>query len=278
METQNSSSTTTTETHNPLAASEARALDQAQAAAASIPDDELIPIRVEVTGAAATVIGQMPAIESHRGELVAIFGDEAKETIDALLPAADALVEANARFNSSAERDLEPAAESLRKKRRQLLGATQVLVERGVAPKSLVEKQKGGNAYNAIHDDVLALATWLLTNQSSVASFCKLTTAELIETKNEAKRFLVALGEKGAAGSGEAATNRTRAFTHFARTYDRLRKLVTYVRWDVGDQDQIAPSLYAGRTRKGNEPLIAPPPAVPIAPGLPGSDPFIRNP
>ena len=38
-----------------------------------------------------------------------------------------------------------------------------------------------------------------------------------------------------------------RAFTLFSRAYDATRGAVTYLRWNEGDADDIAPSLYKGR-------------------------------
>jgi hypothetical protein len=66
--------------------------------------------------------------------------------------------------------------------------------------------------------------------------------------------------------------------------------MLTFLRWRERDADVIAPSFYAGRTRKRDdepespEPIAAPAivtaPAVvtapvnPIPPGMPGADPF----
>ena len=58
--------------------------------------------------------------------------------------------------------------------------------------------------------------------------------------------------------------------------------MLTLLRWNDGDADEIAPSLYAGRTRSRADddtdtgaPVTGPTPTTnPIPPGMPGSDPF----
>ncbi|MFS8069892.1 MAG: hypothetical protein ACMG6S_26300, partial [Byssovorax sp.] len=45
----------------------------------------------------------------------------------------------------------------------------------------------------------------------------------------------------------EAADRKLRAFTLFTNAYDQVRRGVMYLRWDEGDADSLAPSLYKGR-------------------------------
>src|SRR5262245_46888595 len=92
------------------------ALLRAQEIAARIPDREIVPIRVDVSEAALGVQGQMPAIEAHRAAIVAVFGAEGDDAIDAVVPAARALNLANAKLSASVDQDLEPMSESLREK------------------------------------------------------------------------------------------------------------------------------------------------------------------
>src|SRR5512132_3793744 len=45
----------------------------------------------------------------------------------------------------------------------------------------------------------------------------------------------------------EAAFRKARAFTLFVTADDQGRRAVTYLRWNEGDADSLAPSLYKGR-------------------------------
>jgi hypothetical protein len=270
METTSSSSSPTTTRFD---APSPEAIARAEAAAAAIPDIELDTIRVDVTAAAAGVIGQVEAIEAHRAAIVAVFGEEGTVTLDGLVPAAHHLIIANGRFNASGDRDLEPLATSLREKRNYLQMIASAIQERGIPTAQPLGKLKGGTSYVAVADDTLALYSWLSSNRGAVSEHCKLTPAELDAIQSEALRFMGAVGIKQRAGVGAAALARQRAFTHFARTYGRARKFVTYVRWHEDDYDQIAPSIYAGRTRSAATPAT---PVVPttntnVAPGMPGA-------
>ena len=70
------------------------------------------------------------------------------------------------------------------------------------------------------------------------------------------------------------ADMRQRAFSLFVNVYDQARRAVSHLRWNEGDVDDIAPSLYAGRNsgpRRKNGDSETPAP-VPTAPGTPASD------
>lgn len=66
----------------------------------------------------------------------------------------------------------------------------------------------------------------------------------------------------------EAADVRQRAFTLFVRTYDELRRAMSYLRWHEDDVDSIIPSLWSGKAQRkrdaadpGPEPTPAPSPS-----------------
>ena len=76
--------------------------------------------------------------------------------------------------------------------------------------------------------------------------------------------------------------------SYFVKTHSMVRRYVTFFRWAEGDVDSLVPPLGAGR-RGGvegepvDEPAPSPTPVAPVArpviePGMPGADPFIRNP
>ncbi|WP_437627106.1 hypothetical protein [Sorangium sp. So ce1151] len=63
-------------------------------------------------------------------------------------------------------------------------------------------------------------------------------------------QLLAALGvrEHGKGpGPTEAADKRARAFALLVHAYDQTRRAVAYLRWNEGDADTVAPSLYKGR-------------------------------
>jgi hypothetical protein len=78
----------------------------------------------------------------------------------------------------------------------------------------------------------------------------------------------VGVKERTPAAIAEVSLTRQRAFTLLVRVYDHMRRGVSYLRWDEGDVDTIAPSLYAGRNtarrRSGTD--IPTTPETPVPP------------
>ena len=127
------------------------------------------------------------------------------------------------------------------------------------------------------------------------------TVEDLDNAEALVKQFHEMLGarEVGAPEAAEFADVNQRAFTRAVNTYDQVRRAVSFLRWNEGDTDDFAPSLWAGRgasSRRRDEEDASPtaaqpstpavpvvpvapiaPPAVPVAPGLPGSSPFITR-
>ena len=58
---------------------------------------------------------------------------------------------------------------------------------------------------------------------------------------------MIGARRNGLASLRAAADTRIRAFTLLTLTYDQARRAVIYLRWEQGDVQRIAPSLYTGR-------------------------------
>jgi len=98
------------------------------------------------------------------------------------------------------------------------------------------------------------------------------TLAELDRAAATAEKLLRAVGlrDEAAPTVAEATVVRRKAFALFMRVYARARAAVQYLRAEVGDADEIAPSLYAGRV-KHRKPRGEPPQGTP-APSESGND------
>ena len=59
-----------------------------------------------------------------------------------------------------------------------------------------------------------------------------------------------ALRNHRSAGLATSLDDRHRAYTVLVRAYDQARRAVTYLRWDQGDAELFAPSLWARRKRR----------------------------
>lgn len=98
----------------------------------------------------------------------------------------------------------------------------------------------------------------------------------------------VGVREQGPESVAEVTADRQRAYTLFVTSHDQVRRAISYLRWEQGDVDDIAPSLFAGKKRRETEPEHPSTPEQPAPPGgngtpvnrsldhLPGGSPFMQ--
>lgn len=248
-------------------------------------DTDVITPRVDVAAAALTAIGSMPLIEVHRAPVLAVFGEAGGRTLDRLVPAADALMLAQAAVMASTASDLSPGARELAETRDHLFVTASALIERGRVSKKALGELTGGQSYQTRVMDTMTLVTWFRGLSSEVRAHAKISDAELDRAFAIARSFGASFSkrDKAASGADKVGRDRVRMFTLFFRTYQRVRQMLLFIRWHEDDLDKIAPSLFAGRTtRKSNTDVaepVSPSPANPtpvVSPDMPGADPF-RN-
>lgn len=252
-------------------------------------DRDVMTPRLDVAAAALVAIGAMPQIEMHRASLVAQFGDAGARTLDRLVPLARGVLLAEGVTVASTERDLEPMARELADVRNGLYLAASVLVERGLVSKKSLGELTGGVSYQARVTDTIALVSWFRALSMATRSATKVSDAELARAHVMAEEFGVAFAARDQARLGASGPTRDRArmFTLFFGTYQRVRQMVAFLRWDQDDLERIAPSLYAGRGARRSDDTVAattpitptpitPTPArpTPVSPDMPGADPF----
>ena len=138
--------------------------------------------------------------------------------------------------------------------RESLLIAAEALAHRGLVDAARVAEIRSGKGYIDLAGDLVALSALFL---ESWAKLSTKTAVELSQVERAAAlgpALLAALGERGQpVGAQEtqgAAAQRLRTFALFVRAYDACQRAVAYLRWDQGDADAIAPSLFKGRGRR----------------------------
>jgi hypothetical protein len=128
---------------------------------------------------------------------------------------------------------------------------------------------KRSNGHRGLASDVLTLCTVYKEAWADIEGKTPFTQAELVRIGTLALELVnaVALREQAPLIVGETALIRQRAFTLFVNAYDDARRAVHYLRAKAGDGDQIAPSLYGGRSarRRTNEPEVTTPTPAPVA-------------
>ena len=100
--------------------------------------------------------------------------------------------------------------------------------------------------------DLQILASIFRRSFAAIQGKCGTTEQEVQSAVRIAAGILrgVGLREQGMTMISAAAELQLRVFTVFTRSYDQARRGVLFLRWDHGDAETIAPSLYAGRERR----------------------------
>jgi hypothetical protein len=226
------------------------ALEARRAHLEAIPADQLFPsLRLEPSTILQAALGAEPRLEPFREALVAKFGEEAGELLDALAPAAKAAVEADAQVDGLAQGNGLPALyEVLLAKHAVLLADAEPLLARGHIPAAALAEARNTNGYQATVLSITRLVSVFRQNWSKVATLTATTEADLAEAGKLAAEFAQQVATRDQATlQGPATELRTRAISDAFRVHDELRRMMTYLRWREGDVDQILPSLYAGR-------------------------------
>jgi hypothetical protein len=278
---------TTTETAAPDRVSEevlastilARLLPELQA----LPSEELIQVNVDVPSAVATVLGSLPEIQALRGSIAQSMPSFDLVAFDKLEDYAIALNAAHGDYLVAHQppNDLRQHVAEGTELRDLLLSDAGALARRGLIDENKLQELKGAAGFKNLASDLNVLYKALTESWPRIQGKCAVTEAELERAAKLGQRILrvVGLREQSTAVVASAADVRIRAFTLFAKTYDHARRAVTFLRWNEGDSDKIAPSFYAGRTARKRGPDIAQDGKHPPAPAHAGeSSPVQLNP
>lgn len=279
-------------TYDPTQPAFSNALDRLRPELEAIPGEELEPIRHDIVEAVVTALGVASTVKRHREEVRVEISESAALHIDRLKDSARACGHAYAQHLTQLRgTDTEQMVEELSQQRRVLLAEARSLVSQKRLSASVLAELVGGSGRKALCLDVLQLVAALRAVWASVESVTPVTVGELDHAEALANALATTLGENEHAMSpvSPSADRRQRAYTYFVRTYEEVRRAITFVRWDEGDADQIVPSLSAGRTRHDapapadaapvQAPVIAAPVpttngAAPTTPGMPSAQPF----
>lgn len=265
-----------------------------------VQESELIHINIDVVASVATALGILPKLEKLKDSIAKLPGLDS-ELLDGFETYAMALYEAHAVYLAASQptESLQVLVEQGTKMRDRLYADVQALVARELVSAQEIREVKTSNGYKALAMDLTLLTDAVQRRWSELKGKTAITLEEVMQAETAATQLLRAIGEKEQAPAviAEASAQRARAFALFMRAYDEVRRAVTYLRWEEGDADTIAPSLYQARAtgRRKPEPTPTPgatPPAVtpPVVPapltpstsqgtsaGFPDSDPFTPN-
>jgi hypothetical protein len=266
--------------------------------AAALAPAELIPITFDVPSAVTRALGVLPDLRARR-DAIAQLPDFDLARFDRLESYARAAGYAHAVYLATSQpaESLPTLHAAALTARDTLLVGAEALASKELLSRDRLAEIRAGQGYRDTAMDLIGLVAMFRAAWPTIAGRTAVDAEDLAEAEKLADRLLVAVGlrERGNPAIAEAADERRRAVTLFARAYEDVRRALTYLRWYHGDVETVAPSLYnrarsaSGRDTdepakpagtedpaKGN--VVGPekPAPTPVRPSVPQDDPFIR--
>jgi hypothetical protein len=262
----------------------------------AVPTANLLQVNLDIPAIYAIGMGASPKIKAFRDQL-ATLPEINVASLDKLPTYALALFQANGmHLAASTPKESLPALyERGYQRREQMILDLTPLAARGIIDGEPLKTLKGTNGYMNLASDLMTLSSLARNDWDKINGKCSLEFSEIEEAADLGQRIGASVGirDQSAPAVTEAADIRERAFTLFVNAYDQARRGLSFLRWNEGDVDQIAPSLYGGRNtgrRKTdpNAPSPSPAPAAepgastaaPAAPavrvGMPGASPLVQ--
>lgn len=259
-------------TANPAFAVDARraAFEKLLPAIEAMGDKPLSPVVVDIT----TAIGVVAAAVHNVQRLLAQNGtlaDITEARLEELSDCAGALAYANSLY-LMATTPREPVAELSERGsdlRARLYGDVKRLVERSLVPGGELGRYVGTIGHKIIGADLQLLGDIVEHHWASVQGRTAITREEIDEAKRIGFELVTAVGIRDFAQTSVAEATRLRLHTYnlLLGRYDQLRRAISYARWDEGDGDKLAPSLYATTRGRRREPSSDLPAAANAGPG-----------
>ena len=258
----------------------------------AVSREQLGLITVDIPSVVTLVIGSLPEILNVAAAIQKVAPELDVARIQRLRTYALALNYAHARYLSAAPaRDnLDALVVDATQRFATLSADTAALVKRGLINGEELEDLGSPTGYKNVAVALTRFASVLSANWEQIQGKCAVTREELDSTLRLAELILTTVGlkEQGATKLDAATDYRLRAFFLLSNEYDRVRQAVTFVRWKERDADEIAPSIYTGRTARRRDanagagpvppapPTSAQPPKAPAP--APSPDTAVPNP
>jgi hypothetical protein len=218
---------------------------------ASLRPDDLGKINIDISQAVSLVLGVLPGLTALRPEIaklpdfdMAHFDKLETYALGAWFAYLLALPPA------SPSNPVQPLLEEASDLRLRLLSDAEALATRGHLDLESVQTIRAGKGNLDTANDLVALSALMSASWPKIENKTAATAEEVHRAGDLGPLLIAALGvrEHGiTATPAEAADRKLRAFTLFATAYDQVRRAVSYLRWNKGDADSLAPSLYRGR-------------------------------
>lgn len=223
----------------------------------ALESDELATINLDVPQVTSLVLGAVPGIDELSDEIVKLIDPRHVHNLrNYALAAWYAHLQALPPTKSALRALIEEATEL----RNTLLGDAENLARRGYFDSEAVAIIRAGQGHVDLANDLVALAAMFTHQRDEIAGKTPATEAEIARARKLGPELISALGKRDRNESASfAADRRARAFTLLVRAYDQVRRALTFLRWNEGDADVIAPSLYKSRNARSKGLPVEPP-------------------
>jgi hypothetical protein len=218
---------------------------------AKLNPESLGKINIDISQAVSITLGVLPGLVFLRPSLaklpdfeIALFDKLETYALGAWYAHLLALPPA------SASNPVQPLLEEATALRARLLGDAEALAARELLDRESVQAIRSGQGNLDTANDLVALSALMGASWAKIEHKTAATAEEVHRAGDLGPLLIAALGvrEHGTTATpAEAADRKVRAFTLFTTAYDQVRRAVTYLRWNEGDADLLAPSLYKGR-------------------------------
>jgi hypothetical protein len=242
----------------------------ALAASRALPASELAPLNVDIKLAPCIVLGALPKILTFRARLASL-ADFNLAHVDTLAWHAQATMQAEVHYMGACSGPAHVAelAKQARTWRFLLLQDMAIMVTRGLLSAKKHAELKLQAGYKDLPFLLMALTLLYRNEWPKLSAYTTVRERELDEATTTAEQLSFAYASRADRNIAVNAANdrRRRNFTLLAQAYDQVRRGLSYLRWNEGDLEEIAPSLYRGRGGSRRKPApAAPKTESPVAP------------
>jgi hypothetical protein len=229
------------------------ALEKVRREAEALQNDDLSPIIIDPIAASVTARGAYQKLLKFRDRILALpdFHAPYLEDFETYVRAAyyaQTLLQAASKPPAQFEEVIAEAA----KLRESLLSDARALVNRGIMSDTPLASLKGSVGFQNIASDLMTLTNMFRAVWPKLVGKTFVTEEELDRAEVLCDEVVNDLGQREQSPSKieDVSVDRQKTFTLFVTAYDQLRRAITYIRWNEGDADEIAPSLYSGKKRR----------------------------
>ena len=227
------------------------AFQKALPAAQALDPNDLITINIDIPTAITMAVGALPEIMALRDRVATELPKFDLKHFDDLQTYTLATGHAHAVYMgaSAPPEALLQLNEKGMALRDTLYSDATALANRGIISGDRLGDFKANVGYKNLAFDLLGLSAILRQNWELISSKTAIMLTELDQADSIGEQLVNALGarEQAPAAAAEVAQQRQRIFTLFTKSYDQVRRAVSYLRWDDGDVERVSPSLYSGR-------------------------------